>query len=117
MENVNYTETAEGSEMQIRKVETSTRELAGKNGTELKTQKILNAVSNENGEYCSTNTVRVDSATHQDQVPADAILRVTTDVTTPEDGHFYTTVAVGMSKSEMVDLYKSLQYILFEDIK
>lgn len=111
MENVNYIETAEGSEMQIKEVKIDTRESG-----ELKIHRIVNTVSNkESGFY--NNIARVNNTTHQDEVSADAILQVTTEVETKEDGHFYTTVAVGMTKSEMVDLYKSLQYILFEDIK
>ena len=112
METVNYIETAEGSQMQIKevKIDTPTTSVG-----EMQFMTVVNTVSNEHQRH--TNQVDVMSTTHQDEVQADAVLTVKTSVDTPEDGHYRAITAIGMSKSEMLNLYKSLQYILFEDIK
>mgnify|MGYP003110042554 FL=1 len=111
METVNYIETAEGSEMQIKEVKIGTRNARV---GELQFMTVVNTVSNEHQLY--TNEVNVMSTTHQDEVQADAVLTVKTAVETPEDETYRAVTAIGMSKSEMLNLYKSLQYILFEDI-
>lgn len=114
VETVNYIETAEGSDkygMQIKEVQIETR--ASRVG-ELQFMAVVNTVSNEHQLY--TNEVNVMSTTHQDEVQADAVLTVKTAVETPEDGTYRAVTAIGMSKSDMLNLYKSLQYILFEDI-
>tara|TARA_R100001198_G_C5182275_1_gene178400 strand:+ start:31 stop:402 length:372 start_codon:yes stop_codon:yes gene_type:complete len=111
VETVNYIETAEGSEMQIKEVKIGTRNARV---GELQFMTVVNTVSNEHQLY--TNEVNVMSTTHQDEVQADAVLTVKTAVETPEDETYRAVTAIGMSKSEMLNLYKSLQYILFEDI-
>ena len=112
VETVNYIETAEGSEMQIKEVKIDVpTEVVGN----YQFMTVVNTVSNEHQRH--TNEVYVTGTTHQDKVQADAVLTVKTAVETPEDGNYRAITAIGMSKSDMLNLYKSLQYILFEDIK
>ncbi len=111
METVEYIETAEGSEMQIKEVRIGNL-TAGVNYTN-----IVNAVSNDSdSEFYCRNQVKVNSTTHQDEVPADAVLVVKTAVEV-DSTIYHSSTAIGMSKNEMLSLYKDLQHILFEDIR